>query len=49
MSIEIRKERPEEYYETEAMTRRSFYNIYNPGCDEHLLVHKLRIHEDLLM
>ena len=48
MNIEIRKETPQDYYETEAMTRRSFYNVYGPGCDEHLLVHKLRTHKDYL-
>lgn len=48
MNIEIRKELPQDYYETEAMTRRSFYNVYGPGCDEHLLVHKLRTHRDYL-
>lgn len=48
MNIEIRKERTTEYFETEAMTRRSFYNVYGPGCDEHLLVHKLRTHKDYL-
>lgn len=48
MNIEIRKELPQDYYETEAMTRRSFYNVYGPGCDEHLLVHKLRAHKDYL-
>lgn len=48
MNIEIRKELPRDYHETEAMVRRSFYNVYGPGCDEHLLVHKLRTHEDYL-
>lgn len=48
MNIEIRKETPKDYFETEAMTRRSFYNVYGPGCDEHLLVHKLRTHKDFL-
>lgn len=48
MNIEIRKETSQDYYETEAMARRSFYNVYGPGCDEHLLVHKLRTHEDYL-
>ncbi len=48
MQIEIRPERPEEHYETEAMTRRSFYNKYNPGCSEHLLVHQVRNHPDHL-
>lgn len=48
MNIEIRKETPQDYHETEEMTRRSFYNLHGPGCDEHLLVHKLRIHKDYL-
>ncbi len=48
MNIEIRKETPQDYFETEAMTKRSFYNVYGPGCDEHLLVHKLRTHKDYL-
>ena len=48
MNIEIRKETPKDYHETEAMTRRAFYNVYGPGCDEHLLVHKLRTHKDFL-
>jgi len=48
MNIEIRKETPQDYRETEEMTRRSFYNLHGPGCDEHLLVHKLRTHKDYL-
>ena len=40
--ITVREERPEEWFETEAMTRRAFWNRYRPGCDEHFLVHKLR-------
>lgn len=41
-NIIIRKERTEDYRQTEAMTRRAFYNMHGPGCNEHLLVHKLR-------
>ena len=44
MEIEIRKERESDWYETEAMTRRAFFNKFGPGCNEHLLVHKLRSH-----
>lgn len=40
--IEIRKETEADYYETEAMTMRAFWNKYHIGCDEHYLVHKLR-------
>ncbi len=40
--IIIRKEKQEDYKKTEHMTLRAFWNIHGPGCDEHLLVHKLR-------
>lgn len=40
--VEIRMERPEEYYASEEMVRRAFWNKSRPGCDEHLLLHKLR-------
>jgi predicted N-acetyltransferase YhbS len=42
MSITIRRERPEDYRETEILTREAFWDIYKPGCDEHLVAHKLR-------
>lgn len=42
MMIQIRQETPADYFETESMTRRSFYNKFGPGCNEHLLVHELR-------
>lgn len=41
-NIVIRKEREEDYKKTELMTMRAFWNIHGPGCNEHLLVHKLR-------
>jgi ribosome small subunit-dependent GTPase A len=41
-NIIIRKETEEDYYATELMTMRAFWNIHDPGCNEHLLVHKLR-------
>lgn len=44
--ITIRAERPEEWFETEGMIRRAFWNKYRPGCDEHFLVHKLRSSPD---
>ncbi|NMA37617.1 MAG: N-acetyltransferase [Papillibacter sp.] len=40
--IIIKEERPGDYYEVENMTKRAFWNKHRPGCDEHLLVHKLR-------
>ena len=38
----IRKETPADYCGTEHMVLRAFWNIHGPGCNEHLLVHKLR-------
>ncbi|MGL5437784.1 MAG: GNAT family N-acetyltransferase [Lachnospiraceae bacterium] len=40
--IIIRKEEKNDYYDTEPMTQRAFWNKHRPGCDEHNLVHKLR-------
>jgi predicted N-acetyltransferase YhbS len=42
MSIVIRLERQEDHRQTEFLTREAFWDIYKPGCDEHLIVHKLR-------
>ncbi len=41
-NIIIRKETKDDYYDTELMTMRAFWNIHGPGCNEHLLVNKLR-------
>lgn len=46
--IEIRKETEADYLATEEMCLRAFWNLHGPGCDEHLLVRKLRLHEDYL-
>lgn len=40
--IIIRQEEPKDFYQTEHMTQRAFWNKYRLGCDEHYLVHKLR-------
>ena len=42
MDIEIRLEREEEYRKVEELTREAFWNLYVPGCSEHLLAHRLR-------
>jgi predicted N-acetyltransferase YhbS len=42
MPITIRLERPEDFHNTEVLTREAFWDVYKPGCDEHLIVHKLR-------
>lgn len=41
-NITIRKETKEDFYNTEHMVMRAFWNIHGPGCNEHLMVHKLR-------
>jgi predicted N-acetyltransferase YhbS len=35
-------ESPEDFYASELLAQRAFWNKHHPGCDEHLLVHKLR-------
>lgn len=42
MEIIIRKETAEDYFEVECMTKRAFWNVNMPGCDEHYFVHMLR-------
>lgn len=42
MSISIRLERESDFRNVEHMTREAFWDIYKPGCDEHLVVHKIR-------
>lgn len=38
----IRREEEKDYFEVENLTREAFFNVYRPGCFEHLVVHKLR-------
>ena len=42
MNISIRLEEEKDYRSVEYMTREAFWNVYKPGCVEHLLVHKIR-------
>ncbi|MBC8569420.1 GNAT family N-acetyltransferase [Zongyangia hominis] len=42
MEIELRTERPEDYRETENVTREAFWNHFVPGCCEHYLLHIMR-------
>ena len=48
MNILIRNEHPADYRKVEEITRKAFWNLHVPGCDEHLLVHKLRKHKDFV-
>ncbi|MCI5648314.1 MAG: GNAT family N-acetyltransferase [Fusicatenibacter sp.] len=47
-TVVIRKEEEPDFYRTEEMTLRAFWNKHHPGCNEHLLVHKLRDSRDYL-
>ena len=38
----IRLEQEEDYREVENLTREAFWNVYRPGCTEHLVLHNLR-------
>jgi predicted N-acetyltransferase YhbS len=42
MNISIRLEEKNDYRIVECLTREAFWNVYKPGCDEHLIVHKIR-------
>ncbi len=42
MNIVLRPERAEDHRRVEEVTREAFWNVYQPGCEEHLLVHKFR-------
>lgn len=46
--IKIRKETPADYQSVETLTRAAFWNIYEPGCAEHYLVHVMRSHPDFI-
>jgi len=41
-TIAFRQETEADYETVEELTREAFWNFYVPGCDEHLLAHKLR-------
>lgn len=46
--IKIRNEEESDYQRVEEITRKCFWNLYVPGCNEHYLVHIMRSHEDFL-
>ena len=47
-SIKIRNEEEKDYKTVEEITRKAFWNIYVPGCNEHYLAHIMRSHEDFI-
>lgn len=46
--IKIRNETEVDYQKVEALIRRAFWNLYEPGCSEHYLAHVMRSHEDFI-
>lgn len=42
MNIILKKEEEKDFIEVEGLTRKAFWNVYRPGCCEHLVLHKLR-------
>ncbi len=42
MNLHIRKVGKSEFYQTENLIREAFWNLYNSGCTDHIILHKLR-------
>jgi predicted N-acetyltransferase YhbS len=42
MEIKLRLEEEKDHRIVEELTRDAFWDVYLPGCDEHLLIHNLR-------
>ena len=42
MNVSIRLEEEKDYKNVEHLTREAFWDLYRPGCFEHLIVHKIR-------
>jgi predicted N-acetyltransferase YhbS len=42
MNLIIKQALPEDFAITENITREAFWNVYKPGCSEHLVLHNLR-------
>jgi predicted N-acetyltransferase YhbS len=48
MELRIVKTNSGIFYQTEKLTRETFWNLYKPGCDEHLVLHQLRKSDDYI-
>ncbi|MGL5042309.1 MAG: GNAT family N-acetyltransferase [Culicoidibacterales bacterium] len=42
MDYTIRLELPADFHTVESVTRDAFWNLYIPGCNEHLIIHHMR-------
>ncbi len=47
-TIILRTETENDYRAVEELTRRAFWNLYTPGCNEHYIAHVIRSHEDFI-
>lgn len=48
MAISFRLETPADYTHVETLTREAFWNLYQPGCNEHYIINHMRGHADFL-
>lgn len=46
--MEFRLENEKDFLEVENLTREAFWDVYRPGCNEHLVLHKLRNAESFI-
>ena len=42
MGVVIRREEARDYAAVESLVRGAFWDVYRPGCNEHLIVHRGR-------
>lgn len=47
-NVRIRNEEEKDHERVEEITRKAFWNLYVPGCNEHYLVHVMRSHDDFI-
>jgi len=48
MNIIIRNENNSDFRKVKDITRKAFWNLFVPGCNEHYLVHIMRNHKDFI-
>ncbi len=48
MDIIIKQTEKGFFFQTENLTREAFWNLYKPGCDEHLVLHNIRKSENYI-
>ena len=48
MKVLIQKTTEKDFPQTEYITRESFWNLYRPGCVEHLILHTIRNSESYI-